>query len=745
MTALSCGNSDVSYSNKRKQPVQMRYCAKPGGRKIKMKRERNGKIKNTIAENKPRLKWVTLVLSVLLMFEVFLFTAAYRYLNQSIHNERIDSIEQMSTLISEKLFLLKHNYEDKVRQAALVLMSSRIRTMGEGISLLTAFEQLYLLAEDGSCISLTGEKIVLSGSEEIMKLKTSDEVRTDFCTVQTKGDFWVFMSPLSGVTIDNKEFFGVIMLVDSNTYAEIAATALYENQGASYVVNQMGVIELRPTESTANSYFGGYNLLHILRERAVDEHQVLALQRGLEEQRAVNFIAKIGGETWRIQSFPDNWGNSIVIVVPVSITARTTFEGMRNVIIMIVLTLSTVVAMALIWISYYVRKGQQVKLEQAKAALKSDFMNKVSHDIRTPLTAVIGLNDLLLHNADKPDIVAECAQKAKKSGEYLVSIINDVLDLSRIECGKLRLSQKAFDMKELLETVVQLETYPAGEKGLTFCLDCPEDFHRGFSGDAVRIKQCLINLISNAIKFTPEQGTVTLTYREQEETGSDTRVCFVVEDTGIGMSEAFMRQMFNPFEQEQSSLTSTHVGSGLGLAIVHSLVTLMNGTIHAESELNQGSRFVIELPLERTRLREPDQEQEDTGELPAYLLGRRILLAEDNEINREIVTELLTGLGFVIDGAVNGAEAAERFRKSSMGYYSMILMDIQMPVMNGLEAAKAIRGSAHMDAGSIPIIALSANAFEEDVETSLAHGMQAHISKPLYINTLKKLFVRYIR
>lgn len=710
-----------------------------------MKRETDGKIKKAGAKNQQWPIKATLLLTVLLTFEVLWFTSAYRHLSQSIQKERIDSIEQMSTLISEKLLLLRQNYEDKVRQAGHIIMDSHIRSFEQGRALLLAYDQLYLLAEDGTCISLTGEKIVMAESEEIRNLKISDSVRTDFCTVHTKGDFWVFMSPLTDVTIEGKAYFGVIMLVDSNTYAEVAATALYENQGASYVVNQQGVIELRPTKSTANNYFGGYNLLNILRERKVDDKLVLALQRGIEERQEVNFSAKIGGETWRIQSFPDSWGNSIVITVPISITARTTFDGMRNVIIIIGLTLVSMVALALIWISYYVRKGQQIKLEQAKANLKSDFMNKVSHDIRTPLTAVIGLNDLLLHNADKPDIVADCARKAKKSGEYLVSIINDVLDLSRIESGKLRLSHTAFDMKELLDTVVQLEVYPASEKALTFRLDCPENIHPGFLGDAVRIKQCLINLTSNAIKFTPEQGTVTLTYREQMEDDRYTRVYFVVEDTGIGMSEGFMKQMFHPFEQEQSSLTSAHVGSGLGLAIVHSLVTLMNGTIHAESKINQGSRFVIELPLERTELSEAEPENERTDELPAYLLGKRILLAEDNEINREIVAELLTGLGFVVDGAANGAEALERFKQSSMGYYSIILMDIQMPVMNGLEAVAAIRKSAHMDAQRIPIIALSANAFEEDVEKSLANGMQAHISKPVDINTIKKLFVKYIR
>ncbi|WP_195376696.1 ATP-binding response regulator [Anaerotruncus rubiinfantis] len=709
-----------------------------------MKRGMNSKIKNAGAEVLLRLRWVTILLAVLFIFETLLFTATYRHLNQSIQNERVESISQMSTLISEKLLLLRQNYEDKVRQAALVIANNHVQSLEQGRELLLGFENLYLLAEDGTCTSLSGERIVPPESEEIKKLRTSDEIRTDYCTVQTKGDFWVFMAPLRNAAIDNKKLIGVLMLVDSNTYAEIAATALYENLGASYVVNQQGVIELRPTKATANDYFGGYNLLHTLREKKVDEQQILALQWGLEERQEVEIIANIDEETWRIQSFPESGGNSIVIVVPISITARTTFDAMRSVIIMIGLTLSTVVALALVWIFYYVKKGQQSELEQEKTRLKSDFMNKVSHDIRTPLTAVIGLNDLLLHNADKPDIVVDCAQKAKQSGEYLVSIINDVLDLSRIESGKLRVSHTAFDMKELLDTVVQLETYPAGEKALNFRLVCPGTFHRGFLGDAVRIKQCLINLISNAIKFTPEQGTVTLTYREVQENGNYTRARFIVEDTGIGMSEAFMRQMFHPFEQEESSLISANVGSGLGLAIVHSLVTLMNGTIQAESKLNQGSRFIIELPLEKTVLSETSPEDGRNGELPAYLHGKRILLAEDNEINREIVTALLTELGFVIDGVENGAEAVERFKNSTMGYYSIILMDIQMPVMNGLEAAAAIRGSAHMDGQSIPIIALSANAFEEDVEKSLACGMQAHISKPIEIEVIKKLFIRYI-
>ena len=190
-------------------------------------------MKNVGAEFLPWLRRITLMLVILLVLEVSLFTATYRHLNQSIQNERIDSIEQMSTLISEKLLLLRQNYEDKIEQAARVITSNHVQSLKQGQDVLIGFEQLYLLAEDGTCISPTGERIVLPKSEEIKKLKTSDEIRTDFCTVQMKGDFWIFMAPLRDITIDHKAFFGAIMLVDSNTYAEIAATALYENRGAS--------------------------------------------------------------------------------------------------------------------------------------------------------------------------------------------------------------------------------------------------------------------------------------------------------------------------------------------------------------------------------------------------------------------------------------------------------------------------------------------------------------------------------
>lgn len=268
--------------------------------------------------------------------------------------------------------------------------------------------------------------------------------------------------------------------------------------------------------------------------------------------------------------------------------------------------------------------------------------------------------------------------------------------------------------------------------------------HEQFLGDDTRIKQCLVNLVSNAVKFTPEQGTVLLSCEETVQEGSDSRIRFTVRDTGIGMSESFMERLFEPFEQEQSSLTSTQVGSGLGLPIVHNLVSLMGGTVHVESEQGQGTTFVVEIPLKP--LDEPYRPADDrtAKALRSDYSGTRILLAEDNEMNREIIVDLLSDLNVDVETACNGAEALEKVAASEPGRYALVLMDIQMPVMNGLEAASAIRASGHPDAARLPIIALSAGAFEEDVQRSLRHGMQEHLSKPMDLDDVRNVFHRYI-
>lgn len=691
------------------------------------------------------LKISTVLLVALIIFEIIGFTYSYKNLNRSIQNERIDSVQQISELISGKLSMLRDHYVYELKQSAQVLTYSEVSTLEEANEVLMGAEDLYLLEENGACTSLKGDAIVLSTSELLRNIDSADDIDSQFCTVQTKGDYWIFYAPLRQVTIDGKRITGLLKLVDAQDYADSTAASVFEGQGASYVVDQNGVIVLRPSVSKANTYFQGYNLFQILQQAKVEDKKIEVLREAIKDHTKTDIIVSIQKNTWLIQSFPDLDDLAIVMTIPISITAQKTFEGMNNVVIMVTLIILTIAALFLIWIYQFVNKTQKMKLESAKASLKSDFMNKMSHDIRTPLNAIVGMHELALRSTDKPEVVADCLNKAKTSSEYLISVINDMLDMSRIESGKMRVSNIMFHMGELLDTVMQLESNPASLKNLNFQLERPVSIHQGFSGDPVHIKQCLINLISNAIKFTPENGTVTLGYEEVKEIDHSVLVRFTVQDTGAGMSEEFMQRMFQPFEQEQSSLSSPYVGSGLGLAIVHNLVSLMNGKLEVESRLNAGTKFVIEFTLEKTEDPEDIPEESFNEELPASIHGKRLLLAEDNDINREIITDLLTELGFEVDAVGNGAEAVERFVASPIGYYAMILMDIQMPVMNGLEASQTIRNSEHPEHESIPILALSANAFEEDIEDSVRHGMQEHLTKPIDIAVMKKNIMKYIR
>lgn len=368
----------------------------------------------------------------------------------------------------------------------------------------------------------------------------------------------------------------------------------------------------------------------------------------------------------------------------------------------------------------------------------------MSHDIRTPLNAIIGMHELALNSPDDRAVVLDCLKKAKMSSSYLVSIINDVLDMSKIESGKMTISRRQFSMEELLDHVMQMEEIPAREKNLSLSLNIESLINTDFIGDPVRIRQCLINLISNAVKFTPEGGTIVVEYAAQPIDRKQSRIRFTIQDTGIGMSEDFLNRIFKPFEQEYSSLTSAYVGSGLGLSIVKSLVSLMGGDITVESKMGIGSKFTITVPLSIAPMSTSSGEAGSDKELLTRIRDRRVLVAEDNDINREIIFMLLKELGLVVDVAVHGRDVVEQYTKSQPGYYSLILMDIQMPVMGGLEAARQIRSSGHPDGKTVPIVALSANAFDEDSQRSLDAGMQAHMAKPVDLAELKQILNKYL-
>lgn len=370
------------------------------------------------------------------------------------------------------------------------------------------------------------------------------------------------------------------------------------------------------------------------------------------------------------------------------------------------------------------------KTTEERVMTKSKFLNRMSHDIRTPLNAVIGYSSLLEAKADNPDIVKEYANKIRMSGHTLLALINDFLDMNRIESGNVRLSCEDFDLLQAIEEVKAAINPQSNKKKQHFSsnISIKEDAYIGtkFCGDKSKLCRLLINLLSNAVKYTPENGHVHLAV----DIGADGHIMFCVKDDGVGMSDEFINKIFEPFAREENGQNEFVQGTGLGMSIVKEIVDLMNGHISVNSQKGKGTEVTVQIQLKQII------QSEDTYEPEEYAAGRRLdgmnfLIAEDNEIHGEIITEMLAVKGAECHIASNGTEVVECFMKSVTGQYDAILMDIQMPIMNGYDAAKAIRESGQPNGKGIIIIAMTANALEDDVQMAFEAGMDGHIAKPV--------------
>ena len=396
------------------------------------------------------------------------------------------------------------------------------------------------------------------------------------------------------------------------------------------------------------------------------------------------------------------------------------------------------------------------KAEEASRA-KSEFLSRMSHEIRTPMNGIIGMNTIARQNINHPEKAEECLRKQALSTQHLLSLINDVLDMSKIESGKIEIKRESFYLKDLLEQISTSYYGQAEIRGINYETILEDEIGGSLIGDSLRLNQILNNLLSNAMKFTPAGGTVRLRISEVLETGREIRLKFEVTDTGCGIAEENLDKVFESFEQESSEVTKKYGGTGLGLAIVKRFTELMGGRIWVDSQVGSGSTFAVELPFGIDReeglggILEQGTEfsgiasNQTESHAKFDFTGRHFLLAEDNEINMEIAVELIGMTGAATDTAENGKEALELFSRSEPGYYDLILMDVHMPVMDGYEATKQIRCLERPDALHIPIFAMTANAFDEDKEESERAGMDAHIAKPLDVEALYRTISRFLQ
>ncbi|MCI9216860.1 ATP-binding protein [Lachnospiraceae bacterium 42-17] len=377
-------------------------------------------------------------------------------------------------------------------------------------------------------------------------------------------------------------------------------------------------------------------------------------------------------------------------------------------------------------------------------ASKSAFLSNMSHDIRTPMNAIVGFAAIAASHLDDRERVADCISKITASSKHLLSIINEVLDMSRIESGKIQLQEQQVRLSGVLKDFMNMIQEQARAKDLKLCLEMDSPLHENVYVDEAKLHRVLLNLVGNAVKFTPAGGEIFIRLMEKpQENPEYGRYVISVRDTGIGMSSEFLPHVFEPFEREETSTVSRVEGTGLGMPITKNIVEMMGGTICAESEQGKGSTFIIELPL---KLWEGRGEQDSSEEIlteweileksKEVVQGKRILLAEDNELNQEIAVDILTEAGFLVDTVNDGKEAVETIAAAGEGDYDLILMDIQMPVMDGYEAAEAIREMTEGRLRRLPILAMTANAFDEDRKKALEAGMDGHLAKPIDVGVL---------
>ena len=394
------------------------------------------------------------------------------------------------------------------------------------------------------------------------------------------------------------------------------------------------------------------------------------------------------------------------------------------------------------------REDLRAALIRAEAANKSktSFLFNMSHDIRTPMNAIVGFTNMAMKNIDDKDKVIDSLKKTQESSGLLLSLINDILEMSRIESGKTELNNELTDVRNYSTNINSVMNELALSKSINLKFELGEIRDIYVNMDRSRVNRILLNLGSNAIKYTMDGGAVTFNLCQlPSETEGIGLYEYTVSDTGIGMSDEFQQHMFEEFSREFTSTTSGIQGTGLGLSVTKAFIDLMGGSISCESKLNRGTKFTVILPFEiKDHADVHDEEQLNHSEFSSILKGKRVLLVEDNELNREIAVDILQDIAELnVEIAEDGTVAVDKLKKMGSTYYDCILMDIQMPFMNGYEASKAIR--AMYPDSKLPIIALSANAFAEDKQNALAAGMNDHLSKPIEVDKLTQILVKYLK
>lgn len=606
-----------------------------------------------------------------------------------------------------------------------------------------------------SCIDNTGEVYRWDGSVgrwPTADMLLEDRPRQQIVIQEPNGTadaqmlfLYHLQQPIS-LTGENIEITHLILTLNMDEFGESLEVSAFQGQSYSYITGHNGT-RLYYQKNQAE-FMSAYNILTALQNtrflyKSSYEQLVDATEDGVpytgeierEGQRYFVSYAPLAVNSW----------NLFLFVPEVNVGGNTT-----DFVHLLVIEMSAIALLLILIIAGFVRNNarqtlvrQQMAVDEARRAnqAKSDFLSHMSHDMRTPLNGIMGMCHIAGQHLGDSSAISDCLRKIDLSSRQLMALINDVLDMSRIEQGKIEINNVPMDLNTLIDTCSVHIEVQVEENHITFERHTEQLNHPYVLGDPLLLQQILTNLLGNAVKFTPPQGRIRLSISESPGENGKNNYCFQVEDTGLGMKPEFLNRLFEPFSQEDGGTRTRYKGTGLGLSIVKSLVDKMEGSISVQSVLNQGSLFTVELPLEPC----------DQSDLPETVrscqngdwTGMTALLAEDNDLNREIAQTILEEFGLTVDTAVNGIDALNKFEASPVGKYDIVFMDVRMPVMDGLEACHKIRMLSRSDAAAVPIVALTANAFAEDIKKTREAGMNAHLGKPIDVAQLQQILQEY--
>lgn len=701
------------------------------------------------------------IIALILIVIASIVFICYQKINRQFCEERLRSLEAVSSKISQNAYTRFDMQWKNLERTVRVLQSRNLQNEKELINELATLENafgfdeksgmLFLFDESGYYYGTEG-KIGLWGDQKILQTKQNYLLAVTNLPKEEDhlDDFIVFFhrfaepAQMGGITVTHVALAREMTIFDGDI--EIGD---YSDSDSSFIIRKNGTRIYHQSEN--DIFVNVYNILKAF-ENCKFEHGVT-----IEELKGKLLQGKSGtahfiydGTDYAMAYQPlniDDW--YAVYIMSMNSMSENTEAFILQTVILIGLAGAVLLTLflALFGVNNYLWRIQQKEtnrqlseaVEEAKRAssAKSDFLSRMSHDIRTPLNGIVGMTEIAQRNINNTEKVKNCLAKITTSSDHLMTLINDVLDMSRIESGKTEIVSEPFNLQHTLEECFDIIDSRLYQREITFVCDFEKITHKRVVGDEIHLKQILINILGNAVKFTHNGGNITFCAVESKIEGVTNLYKevtnlyqFEIADNGIGMSEEFLENLFDPFAQEVNGPRTNYQGTGLGMAIVKELVELMNGTIEVESYLNNGSRFVVSLPLVEDVAQQTDEtEKEETVRQKSCI--KKILLADDNALNREIGECILEDEGIELVTAEDGKQAVDVFALSQPYEFDAILMDVMMPVMDGLEATRAIRAMERADAKTIPIIALTANAYIEDEEKSKAAGMNAHLTKPI--------------